>query len=310
MNNLPASIFYFVKPVMPRFLQIMLRRRLAARILEKNKSSWPIDEKAAKAPIGWKGWPKKKQFALLLMHDVDTQIGHDRCRQLMDLEQSLGIRSTFNIVPERYIVSDQLISEIKERGFGLGVHGLNHNGKLFESYESFLMQAKKINAYFRSWGTSGFTSPSMHHRLEWMHHLDMTTSMSTFDTDPFEPQPDAVGFIFPFIVKNDPAKDCFVEMPYTLPQDFTLYVVLGEKTTNIWRKKIQWIASNKGMALLNTHPDYMNFGNSSFHRIEEYPVQWYRDFIVHVMTTYSGLYWNPLPHEVAEWVAPSLKKAL
>ncbi|MBN1308722.1 MAG: hypothetical protein JXA18_12435 [Chitinispirillaceae bacterium] len=309
MNNQLTALFYVVKPIIPRSIQILLRRRLAARIRMKNRSTWPILESASEIPVGWKGWPEKKQFAFVLSHDVDTQTGHDRCRKLMDLDESLGIRSTFNIVPERYRVSEGLIAEIKARGFGLGVHGLNHNGKLFDSYESFIKQAAKINTYIRSWGTRSFSSPSMHHRLEWMHHLDIITSTSTFDTDPFEPQPDAIGTIFPFFVKNDPSKEGFLEMPSTLPQDFTLFVILGEKGIDIWKEKIAWIASHNGMALLNTHPDYMNFSNAPFHRIEEYPVQLYRDFIIHLTTTYTGLFWNALPHEVAEWVSSDTRKS-
>ena len=51
----------------------------------------------------------------------------------------------------------------------------------------------------------------------------------------------------------------YVELPYTLPQDSTLFLLLREKTNGIWKTKLDWIAQHGGMALLNTHPDYMRF---------------------------------------------------
>ena len=38
----------------------------------------------------------------------------------------------------------------------------------------------------------------MFHNLSWYHDLEIAHVSSTFDTDPFEPQPDAAGTIFPF----------------------------------------------------------------------------------------------------------------
>ncbi len=52
-------------------------------------------------------------------------------------------------------------------------------------------------------------------------------------------------------------------MPYTLVQDFNLFIVLRESTNAIWKRKLAWIAERGGMALLDTHPDYMAFGEGS-----------------------------------------------
>ena len=98
----------------------------------------------------------------------------------------------------------------------------------------------------------------MHHNLEWIHDLDIEYA-STFDTDPFEPQSDGVGTIFPFWVSGNSNQKGYVELPYTLPQDFTLFILMKEKNIDIWKQKLDWIAENGGMALVNTHPDYMNF---------------------------------------------------
>jgi hypothetical protein len=99
----------------------------------------------------------------------------------------------------------------------------------------------------------------MHHNLEWMHELNIEYDLSTFDTDPFEPQPDGVMTIFPFWVSENGYSKGFVEMPYTLAQDHGLFIILQEQNIDVWKKKVDWIVQKGGMVLLNTHPDYINF---------------------------------------------------
>jgi hypothetical protein len=163
----------------------------------------------------------------------------------------------------------------------------------------------RINQYLKEWGTSGFTSPSMHHQPEWLHSLRITHSISNFDTDPFEPQPDPVGTIFPFWVSNGHAKKGYVELPYTLPQDHLLFVILQEAGIEIWKRKLDWVAKNGGMALLNTHSDYMNFGDRPLNG-EEYPVRLYTDFLNYAATRYQGKYHHALPGEVAQLFKPRI----
>ncbi len=279
-----------------------MRRYIAHVKLKKYKHIWPINEQAATPPAGWKGWPNRKKFALVLQHDVDTLKGHNNCRNLMDLEEKLGVRSTFYIVPELYPVSRKLLDEIKQRGFGLGVHGLKHNGKLFLSYNDFRKKAKRINSYMRDWGVRGFSSPSMISNLAWMHHLDIDYSTSTVDTDPFEPQPTSVNTIFPLVVYDESGKKCFVELPYTLPQDFTLFIILQERSIDIWKKKLEWVARHGGMALVNVHPDYIRFETSNKYSDDSYPCRYFSDFINYLKNEYSDQFWNACHHDVAKFI--------
>lgn len=296
--TLRNHLFYTVKPIIPRRVQIVLRRTLASVIRKKCAHLWPIDSNAAKPPKGWQGWPHGKQFALVLSHDVDTRKGYDNVFRLADVEEQLGFRSTFNFVPERYgRVSPEVLDELKRRGFEVAVHGLKHDGKLFFSKRTFERQALGINAYLKEWKAEGFSSPSMHHNLDWLVGLDIKYSISTFDTDPFEPQPDPVGTIFPFWVQNSSPNHGFLEMPYTIPQDSTLFIILQEKTIEIWKQKLDWIAEKGGMALLNTHPDYMAFGGCTGDL--SYPLQHYIDFLEYVQQRYSGKYYHALPTEIS-----------
>jgi len=199
-------IFYYSKPLIPRLIQIGIRRAIAVRRRKSSGNIWPIDKRAGRAPVGWKGWPKGKRFAFLLMHDVDTCEGQRKAPALLELDQQHGFRSSFNFVPERYPIAREIQDVIRGCGYEVGVHGLRHDGKLFLSRSIFQKQAKKINAYLKEWGSLGFVSPSMLRNLDYTAELDILYDISTFDTDPFEPQPYAVRTVFPFIVYKPPLK--------------------------------------------------------------------------------------------------------
>lgn len=292
------QLYYIVKPLIPRGIQIQLRRKLIQRKLTSVKNIWPIKEDTYYPPADWNGWPENKRFAFILTHDVELQQGHDKCIRLMKIEKELGFKSSFNFVPERYKVSEQVRNELVNNGFEVGVHGLNHDGKLFSSRAEFLKRAEKINEYIKEWKSKGFRSPAMHHNLDWIQDLDIDYDLSTFDTDPFEPQSDGVNTIFPFIVKDEKRNKSYVEMPYTLPQDFTL-LILMRNDISIWKKKLDWLAEKGGMVLINVHPDYINFENKS--TLEEFPLSYYVEFLNYVKNRYENKYWNVIPSEISNF---------
>lgn len=302
------KIFYTLKPFIPRSTQIAIRRIIARRKRLIYSNVWPIDHAAGKTPDGWQGWPNGKKFALVIQHDVDTIKGHDNCRKLMAIEKKLSIRSMYSVVPERYQVSKLLLDEISNQEFELAVHGLKHDGKLFFSEKIFSESAVKINNYLKEWNSVGFTSPSMLRHPDWMHMLNIEYCNSTFDTDPFEPQPEGSGTIFPYFVSKDNNHNSYVELPYTLPQDHLLFIILKEKNINIWKEKLDWISEKGGIALFNTHPDYMNFNDNKM-SMEEYPVRFYLEFIEYIKNRYKGQYWQALPKEIARfWVSSMVNK--
>jgi peptidoglycan/xylan/chitin deacetylase (PgdA/CDA1 family) len=286
---------------------MQFRRALARRVLRRSKACWPILETAGAAPEGWPGWPAQKKFALVLTHDVEGQKGVDRTLELAELEASLGFKSSFNFVPEgSYRTPRQLREALISRGFEVGVHDWRHDGKLYRSEKTFCAAAERINKYLEEWNATGFRSGFMHHNLEWLHYLDIAYDMSTFDTDPFEPQPDGVHTIFPFWVPASEAAQerdgagGYAELPYTLPQDSTVYLLLEQTDPNIWKTKLDWIVKNRGMALVNVHPDYIAFDGAP--KLGEYRASIYRDFLNYVLAAYRDEFWLALPSEVATYV--------
>ncbi len=298
------KLFYSVKPIIPRVVQIWLRRELVSRKRLKTTDRWPILQKAAREPQQWRGWPHNKRFALVLTHDVEQFQGQRKCCKVAWIERQMGFRSSFNLVPERYDVSSELRLMLQNMGFEIGVHDYNHDGKLFSSYAVFKQRVEHINRYLRQWNSRGFRAAAMHHNLEWIAELEIEYDCSTFDTDPFEPQPDPVETIFPFMVYRKDGLRPYVELPYTLAQDFTLFVIMGEKGVDIWKRKLDWIVENGGMALINTHPDYMNFNRSC--GLQEYPAEYYEEFLRYVKDRYEGEYWHALPGEVAQYSRSAL----
>jgi hypothetical protein len=272
-------------------------------VLKKSKSSndvWPIDEAAGEIPNSWPGWPHEKRFSLVLTHDVETTNGVSKCPQLTKIEEDLGFRSSFYFVPRRYYVPPELRHYLTSNGFEVGLHGLYHDGKLYRSREIFQQRAICINEYLKEWQAVGFRSPSLHHNLEWLHELNIQYDASTFDTDPFEAQSDGMRTIFPFLVQHGATPHTYVELPYTLPQDFTLFILMQEHNIEIWKKKLAWIVAHGGMALVLTHPDYMHFGGAKRRR-EEYPAEYYVEFLKHIQGNYAGQYWPALPRDVARF---------
>src|SRR6266566_1432990 len=337
-------LYYSIKPLVPASIRMAIRRWFAFKNRKRVLDTWPILPGSEKPPKDWPGWPEGKQFALVLTHDVEGRCGLEACRHLMELELKLGFRSSFNFIPEgEYRVSGQLREELMRNGFEIGVHDLHHDGKLYRSRRSFTRKATRINQYLKDWGAVGFRSGSMLHKLDWLHDLEVTYDASTFDTDPFEPQPDGVNTIFPFWVprpgaepdggpedrgrrpevrgRRTPASDLrpharhvpepstgilrrtgYVELPYTLAQDSTLFLLFGEGHPDSWFKKLDWIARHGGMALVNVHPDYMRFDGQKC-RPRTFPVEFYDRFLKYARQKYGKSLWNPLPKEVAGFVS-------
>src|SRR5438094_184680 len=292
--------YYVLKPSIPGKVRLAVRRLRAERLSRRLSGVWYINETARTAPDGWPGWPDGKQFAFVLTHDVDSKRGFDRCLQVAEMDRRLGFPASFSCVPEGpYVGRASLRTSLAGKRFEIGVHDLRHDGKLYVSREGFTAGAQKINHYLAAWKSVGFRSAFMFHQLSWLRDLDIVYDASTFDIDPFEPQPDGANTIFPFWVSRDDGTG-YVELPYTLPQDSTLFVLLRERSIETWKRKLEWVAEHGGMALVNVHPDYMNFDGRP--ASSEYGAHLYQDFLEYVRARYGRHAWFALPRDVAAYV--------
>jgi len=330
-------LYYRVKPLIPWSARMAIRRFWAVRKRARTGDIWPIYPGSEQPPPGWPGWPEGRQFAFVLTHDVEGPQGLARVQELAELEMSLGFRSAFNFIPEgTYRVPAELRAWLTSHGFEVGVHDLRHDGHLFRCRRDFVRHAARINAYLRDWGAVGFRSGFMLHQLDWLHDLQIQYDASTFDTDPFEPQPFGRHTLFPFWVpaENSPAptsdarktsaatgeqspspgiasaspplaRPGYLELPYTLPQDSTLFLLFRERTPALWWRKLDWIAQHGGMALVNVHPDYLQFPDQPA-TARTFPVDHYTALLRHVRDRHAGRYWHALPRELAAYAATAL----
>ena len=280
-------IYYRMRPLIPDAMRHMFQKTRNRTL--PSRDNWYIPEalNAYTKSIGHpptSPWPQSANYALVLTHDVEAAHGFSLIPKLAELEESLGFRSSWNIVPYKYKIDGGLIHGLKQNGHEIGVHGYNHDGRLFESKEMFDSRVPMINQAIERMGAVGFRAPMVHRNLRWMQQLNVEYDASCFDVDPYQPMPGGVGGIWPFAFGK------IVELPYTMPQDHTLFVSLNETSDRIWRDKLDFIQRHRGMALMLTHPDYLDSPTR---------LAIYRDFLKWLQDHSEP--WHVLPRDLAKW---------
>ena len=294
-------IYYSLRPLIPRELQIAFRRSIVTLQETSRFPRWPLDTSLDELyrlvmrliletsgldsiPFIW-FWPQGYSHAVCLTHDVETQFGHDHLDPIINLESKYAVRSLWNFVPERYQVSRQLLNDLQAVGFEIGVHGLVHDGHLFDSYDIFTRRAEKINRYVREWKSVGFRAPSAIRNLKWIaRHLEVEYDTSCPTVEIYAPQPGGCCSVFPYLV------DELVELPFTLPQDHTLFTILKQSDEHIWLEGASQIIARNGLVNIIVHPDYTQSARD---------VARYEKLVQFLQTSHTT--WFALPREVARW---------
>ena len=117
-----------------------------------------------------------------------------------------------------------------------------------------------------------------------MPELGASYDSSFHDTDPFDAQPGGCCSILPYFLGD------LVELPITLPHDFTLFELLREPDIRIWREKASWIAAHGGLVNVLVHPDYARTPER---------LRLYEDLLEFLAALEGG--WHALPRDVAAW---------
>ena len=143
-RSLAVAAYYRVRPAVPRGMQIALRRRLAKRQGRTRFPRWPIEDnlhdffdwllelltEAAGEPVPYIApWPSGHGWAAVLTHDIDTRQGFDDIPLLRAAERARGLRSSWNVVPQRYPIDEDTLAGLRAEGCEIGVHGLRHDGR-------------------------------------------------------------------------------------------------------------------------------------------------------------------------------------
>ena len=196
---------------------------------------------------------KGSKACAILTHDIETKAGRDLTGKLMDIDDSFGIKASIQIVPEkRYTVSEGFLDSIRTRGFEINVHGLDHDGNLFQDRDEFLESAKRINEYAVKFGSRGFRSPTMYRNVDWLRDLNFSYDMSIPNVARLEPQYGGCCTVMPYFLPGG-----MLELPLTTTQDYTLFNVLNDYSMALWKQQIDLILRGHGLISLIIHPDYV-----------------------------------------------------
>jgi len=298
LRSVAISGYYLVRPLLPRPVQIWARRRYSRIQARTPFPRWPVEPSLHQfydLVLGWAAdiagedvphiaaWPSGRTWALVLTHDVETGEGLRQLPALRDIESGAGFRSSWNLVPRRYHVPDDTVTELKGDGFEVGLHGLYHDGR--DLADGVLdRRLPEMRRWAERWQARGFRSPATHRAWNTMSSLPFEYDSSYPDTDPFEPQPGGCCSWLPYF--NGP----LVELPITMPQDHTIFVILRHPDGRIWIDKAERIRAAGGMALVLTHPDYLDRGPIAAA---------YQELLARFADDPSV--WRALPIEVTRW---------
>jgi len=299
-----AEIYYCLRPILP----VLIRRRLQRMYLNGWKAIpfplWPVDITVDKlmerllllairagglerVPFVW-FWPDGAQACAVVTHDVETATGRDFCGTLMDVDDSFGIKASFQLIPEeRYHVDEKFLSQIRDRGFEVVVHDLNHDGRLYKSRMQFLERAARINSYGREFKAKGFRAGILYRKQIWYDALDFEYDMSVPNAAHLDPQRGGCCTVMPYFIGN------ILELPVTTTQDYTLFNILNNYSTSLWEQQIQIILENHGFMNFIVHPDYVTKKRE-------------RQVFEALLDRLAGLrqrerVWTPTPGEVNRW---------
>jgi hypothetical protein len=299
---LVRKAYYLARPVLPVSVRKHLQRTHLRRWDSIPFPNWPVDpvverifetllrlllRRHESVPFVW-FWPNGAQSCAIMTHDVETSEGRDFCTQLMDLNDAYDIKSSFQIVPEnRYAVSERFLAGIRNRGFEVNVHDLNHDGHLFRDRDQFLRRAERINQYGREFGAAGFRSAVLYRNLDWSDALEFSYDMSVPSVGHLEAQQGGCCSVMPFFV------GAMLELPVTTTQDYSLFHILNIYSADLWKRQVALITERHGLASFITHPDYLR----------EYRARLtYQELLAHLARLrLDGTLWCALPKDVDRW---------
>jgi hypothetical protein len=307
-RNGPLSMFskpyYLIRPLLP----VSVRRHLQKFYLRGWESlpfpRWPVDctvdnlfeqimiltlkaTGSERIPIVW-FWPKGKSACAIMTHDIETEVGRDFCPTLMDIDDSFGVRASFQVVPEeRYSVSPEFLEVIRQRGHEVVIHDLNHDGHLYRNREEFVRRAAKINEYGKQYKAEGFRAAVLYRKQLWYDELKFAYDMSVPNVAHLDPQRGGCCTVMPYFIGD------ILEIPVTAIQDYSLFNILNEYSTRIWKQQTAIISAKHGLMSFIIHPDYVMKQNER---------QIYCELLQHLVDLRDNQSaWLATPGEVNRW---------
>lgn len=298
------KLYYLFREFLPVSVRRHLQRAYFRDWKELRFPAWPVDftvdtlheeilrllmetSEVKKIPFIW-FWPEGANNCVMMTHDVETSAGRDFTSQLMDMDDTYGIKSAFQVIPEkRYEVPDGYVNEIRSRGFEFNVHDLNHDGHLYGERAEFLRRAARINGHLRQYNSQGFRAGSMYRNQDWYDAFDFSYDMSVPNVAHLEPLRGGCCTVMPYFIGK------VLELPLTTVQDYSLFHILHLYSIELWKQQLALIKERNGLMSFITHPDYLV--DKSARDVYESLLDYLRQMIAT-----EGL-WAALPGDVNRW---------
>lgn len=303
-NEILRRVYYLLRPLTSLSIRRQIQRFHARDWQDLEFPHWPVDttvenicetllllsmqaKGVARVPFVW-FWPRGARGCVAMTHDVESQAGMDFCDRLMDIDDSFGVKASFQIVPEdRYRVSSNIVDTIRKRGFEVGIQDLNHDGRLFDDKEEFLRRAAIVNRYARESNAKGFRAAVLYRRSDWYDSLDFSYDMSIPNVAHLDPQRGGCCTVMPYFIGK------ILELPVTTTQDYTLFHILNQHSIDFWKTQVDVILKKNGLASFIVHPDYI---------IEPGARSVYEKLLNHLRDLSSSEdIWVALPGEIDNW---------
>ncbi len=304
VNESVRNLYYFLRSYLPVSIRRQIQRAYLSDWKKLTFPAWPVDSSVdtlherllrllmetsgpKRVPFIW-FWPEGAPSCLIMTHDVETSAGRDFTSKLMDLDDSYGIKSSFQVVPEgRYEVSDEYVRGIRSRGFEFNIHDLNHDGQLYRSRAEFVRRAERINEYVHRYNSLGFRAGAMYRNQEWYDAFEFSYDMSVPNVAHLEPMRGGCCTVMPYFVGK------IVELPLTTVEDYSLFHILNDYSTSLWERQLALIRERNGLMSLIVHPDYMIERRAR--HVYESLLDYLRQMIAREMI------WAALPGDVDRW---------
>ncbi|NJB69220.1 peptidoglycan/xylan/chitin deacetylase (PgdA/CDA1 family) [Desulfobaculum xiamenense] len=199
--------------------------------------------------------PSALARTVVLTHDCDTADGLARAHELAAVDESLGWRALWNVVPGTEPDPSRL-DHLRGHGHEIGLHGLTHdNDEAFLAADALRHALDALAPFRERYGIRGYRGPSWYRTRTMFDVLEefFDYDLTCLDNDFVCPGGHGgVGDVWPFRMRPG-----LVEMPCTLPFEAPLVAggVRPQALTDWWWPKVCWLARCGGVLVINTHPD-------------------------------------------------------
>jgi peptidoglycan/xylan/chitin deacetylase (PgdA/CDA1 family) len=243
---------------------------------------------------------KEGSTPVVLTHDLDSAEGLKNLVQwFLDIEESVGARSSNYIVPCNWPIDHDLLQQVKDRGNEVGIHGYDHSNRTpFCDSAKCCERLEAAQKLIERYNIIGYRAPSLLRtrgllkNLANFYHYDSSIPTS--------------GGLFP-IPNNGcaSARPFFIEgifeLPLSMPRDGSLRF-LGyspDEIFNLWVHCAEDISHSGGVVVLLTHCETRFSGNRPMLKV-------YRQFLEFIASS-SQFTWST-PKKVLDVAEQSYRR--